>query len=88
MTEISISAIGFFLVIVGMIIALVAVIFLAAKSGSGAGKTRGAGVLLIGPFPIVFGTDRESTKTLIVLTIVLIAVVLAFTLLPSVLIGR
>jgi uncharacterized protein (TIGR00304 family) len=37
---------------------------------------RGGAVIMIGPFPIVFGTDIEAAKTLIVLTIVLI--ILAF----------
>jgi uncharacterized protein (TIGR00304 family) len=36
---------------------------------------RGAGIVLIGPFPIIFGTDIESIKAVIILTIVLILLV-------------
>lgn len=86
MSDVSISGIGFALVILGVILAFVAMIFVATKGASG--RTRGAGVLLIGPFPIVFGTDRESAKILMILAIVLIAIVLVFMLLPAFLLGR
>lgn len=41
--------------------------------------------MFIGPIPIIFGTDRESAKILVILVIVLMAVVLVFMLLPSLL---
>ncbi|MEE8358359.1 MAG: DUF131 domain-containing protein [Candidatus Hydrothermarchaeales archaeon] len=34
-------------------------------------------MILIGPFPIVFGTDAESVKTIPVLAIILMLIVLA-----------
>ncbi len=73
--------------ILGFILAFVAVVLIALRSSTG-GSTRGAGVLLIGPIPIIFGTDGESAKILVALTIVLIAVVLAFMLLPSFLLNK
>lgn len=76
---------GLLLVVVGFILAFVAVILLAIKAKGTGGQTRGAGILLIGPFPIVFGSDRESVGTLMILAIVLIAIVLAFMLIPSLL---
>ena len=76
MNEISIATIGFGLVFIGFVVALIAVILLAARSANEGTKTRGAGVLLIGPIPIIFGTDRESVKVLVILSIILIAVVL------------
>jgi uncharacterized protein (TIGR00304 family) len=76
------------LVIVGFILAFVAMILLAIKARGTSGQTKGAGVLLIGPFPIVFGSDRESVRTLMILAIVLIVVVLVFMLLPSLLLSR
>lgn len=88
MSEISASGLGFALVIIGFIMAFVAMILIAAKAATGSGKTRGGGVLLIGPFPIVFGTDRESVKVLMVLAIVLIVIVFVFMLLPSFLTTR
>jgi uncharacterized protein (TIGR00304 family) len=76
LNEISIATIGFGLVFIGFVLALIAVILLATRSANEGTKTRGAGILLIGPIPIIFGTDRESVKTLVILSIILIAVVL------------
>jgi len=76
MNEISVVTIGFGLVLVGIVLALVAVILLATRSADAGRKTRGGGILLIGPIPIIFGTDRESVKILVILAIILIAVVL------------
>ncbi len=85
MSDMTVSQIGFPLVIFGFILALVAVILLAIRSKTGGSKTRGGAVLFIGPIPIIFGTDRESAKILVALTIILMAVVLVFMLLPSLL---
>jgi len=60
------------------------------KQAGGAGETgtpreegrpevRGGGIVMIGPFPIIFGTDTASVKIVIILAIVLI--LLAFLLL-------
>lgn len=38
------------------------------------GKVRGGGVLVIGPIPIVIGTDQEVAKGLMVLAMVLMLV--------------
>ena len=35
-------------------------------------EVKGGGVILIGPIPIIFGTDSESVKTIIILATVLI----------------
>ncbi|MBN2487486.1 MAG: DUF131 domain-containing protein [Methanosarcinaceae archaeon] len=35
------------------------------------GKVKGGGVILIGPIPIIFGTDRRSTEIVIMLAIIL-----------------
>jgi len=43
-------------------------------------KTRFGGVVLIGPVPIVFGSDRRMALTMLLLAIVLIAIVLALVL--------
>lgn len=39
---------------------------------------KGAGIVMIGPVPIIFGTDSGSVKTVIVLTILLMIVFLLF----------
>jgi uncharacterized protein (TIGR00304 family) len=85
MNNISVAQIGFALVIFGFILALVAVILLAIRSQTGGSKTRGGAILFIGPIPIIFGTDRQSVKILVVLAIVLMVLVLVFMLLPSLL---
>ena len=71
--------IGVILVIAGFIIAFAAVILLFFASIRGKGKVRGGGAVIIGPFPIVFGTDRESVKILLLLSIALIVLVLIAT---------
>jgi len=83
----SVADIGLLLIVVGFVLALVAMILLVARSSRGPGQTRGAGLLLIGPIPIVFGTDRQSVKVVMILAIVLILLVLVIMLLPS-LLGR
>jgi uncharacterized protein (TIGR00304 family) len=41
-------------------------------SGSkGKGKVRAGGAIIIGPVPIIFGTDRKSLKTILLLSITL-----------------
>jgi len=88
LTEISISTIGFILVIVGFILAFVAFVVLAVRMAGGHGSTRGSGVLLIGPIPLVFGTDKGAARTLMLLAIVLMLVVLVFMFLPTFLLNR
>lgn len=88
MVELSLANIGFILVVLGFIIALIAV-FLLAFGGRGiSGQTRGGGILFIGPIPIIFGSDKESVRVLVVLAIVLIAIVLIFMLIPTFLLSR
>jgi uncharacterized protein (TIGR00304 family) len=84
----SLSSLGLVLVIMGFVLAFVAVILLALRGRGTGGQTKGAGILLIGPIPIVFGSDRDSVRTLMILAIVLIVIVLAFILLPSLLLSR
>ncbi|HUH99874.1 MAG TPA: DUF131 domain-containing protein [Nitrososphaerales archaeon] len=75
----------FDLVLVGVAIIIVGffLVFLAVARPSGASEegerrteTRGGGVILIGPIPIVFGSDARWASIAIVLTIVLVVIVL------------
>ena len=88
MVGVTVAGTGLVLVVLGFILAFVAVILLAIRSHAGDGGTRGGGVLLIGPIPIIFGTDRSSVKVLMILAMVLIAVVLISALIPSMLLKR
>jgi uncharacterized protein (TIGR00304 family) len=66
---------GIALVIVGVIVIIIALI--SASVGRGEkGRVRGAGVIMIGPIPIIFGTDKKSVKEVLVLALALVVVML------------
>lgn len=70
-------ALGLGLIVVGIMI-IVAAIILASMRGAGRGKVKAAGVIMIGPVPIIFGTDKKSVKTILALSLALtIAVIVA-----------
>lgn len=50
--------IGFLLTIAGIVIVMVASLLLASHARKG-GSVQGGGAVLIGPIPIVWGTDRN-----------------------------
>jgi len=72
-------SLGVILVFVGFLIAFVAVILMFFTTTRGKGKVKGGGAVVIGPFPIVFGTDRESLKILLLLSIAIIVLMLIVT---------
>ena len=78
----SLAEIGFILIVIGFALAFVAAILLAAKNRGDSSRTRGGGVLLIGPIPIIFGTDKEGIKVLVLLAIILMIIVLALMFMP------
>jgi len=78
-----IASIGMAVVLIGIIIILAGfakdIIERGSREGAAEkGEIRGGGVILIGPFPIVFGTDRQSTASVIILSIILIVIVWIF----------
>ncbi len=76
---------GIALILVGFILAFLALIAVAIRGAKGRGEVSGGGVVLIGPIPIIFGTDKDSVKILVILAIVLTVVLLAFMLIGNVL---
>jgi len=72
--------VGMALTIVGVILAFLAMVMIAV--GGRSGKMKGGGILLIGPLPIIFGTDRQSVKLLVILAIILMLIVSTLTILP------
>lgn len=42
------------------------------------GKVKGAGVIMIGPVPIVFGTDKKYAALLMILAIVIMLLAIMF----------
>ena len=69
------DALGVALIVVGIIV-IVAVIIVASTRGVGKVKVRGAGVIMIGPIPIIFGTDKNSVKTVLILALALVVAVI------------
>jgi len=78
----TLQGLGIVLIFAGMLAILVAIFFLFLSNVKGEGKVKGGGAIIIGPFPIIFGTDKESVKTVLLLsltlTILLILVMVMF----------
>jgi len=72
---------GLLLVLAGFTATFIAILLLFFSALKREGKIRGGGAVILGPFPIIFGTDRESVKILLILSIILITLLLIFMLL-------
>jgi uncharacterized protein (TIGR00304 family) len=68
-------SLGFLLIATGIIV-IVAAIILALKGTAKKGRVRGAGIIMIGPIPIIFGTDKKSIKTVLVIALALTIIAL------------
>jgi len=73
-------SLGFVLIIVGIIVVFAAILLL-SKGNEKKSKVRGAGIVMIGPIPIIFGTDKKSVKTVLVLALALSIIALIIILL-------
>jgi len=75
---------GSALILVGFVVSFIAVLwlFLSGVNG-GKGRVRGGGAVIVGPIPIIFGTDKESVKLILVLSVILVALLLVLTVLMS-----
>jgi uncharacterized protein (TIGR00304 family) len=76
--------IGLLLALAGLALAIVTIFLAFLRSARGTKQVRGGGVVMIGPVPIVFGTDKESVRILMLLGIVLMVVLLLFSLISAV----
>lgn len=65
---VTLVAVGFLIIIVTAIL----LILLGLKANN-EGETKYGGVIVVGPFPIVFGTDKETVKIFLKLSLVLTA---------------
>lgn len=75
---------GIALIFVGVLVIVAAVLI--SVFGGGKGKVRGGGAIIVGPVPIIFGTDQKSLKTVLLLSLALtimlvVAIVLYYLLL-------
>ena len=69
---------GLILVFVGVLVLIFTSVIIAARRGRST-KTKTAGIIIVGPVPIVFGSDKKTVKTLMVLAIILtVALIVAF----------
>jgi uncharacterized protein (TIGR00304 family) len=65
---------GVALIFVGIAIILVAIFLSFLSNVKGEAKAKSGGVIIIGPIPIVFGTDKESIEEIILLSLALMLV--------------
>lgn len=63
-------ALGTALILVGALIIALAFLSLVIQ-GAKKGKVKGGGAIIIGPVPIIFGTDNKSLKTVLLLSLAL-----------------
>jgi uncharacterized protein (TIGR00304 family) len=68
-------SLGSLLIVIGVIV-IVAAIILAFKVSAKKGRVRGAGIIMIGPIPIIFGTDKNSVKTFLTIALALAIIAL------------
>jgi len=78
--------IGFLLVVIGILVILAGILTMAYQAWK-AGDVekpgvRGGGVVMIGPIPIIFGTDIGALKLVMILAIVLMAIATILFLIP------
>lgn len=64
-------SIGITLIFIGILVILVAIMLLFLSTAKKEGKIKGGGAIIIGPIPIIFGTNKESIKTILLLALAL-----------------
>ncbi len=78
MLELNLFNLGIILIFIGFLLAIIA-IFFSVLHGTKRGNLRGGGIIMIGPIPIVFGTDSKVLKWLMVLGILLVVFLIVLT---------
>ena len=70
-------AVGIVVVLIGIFLIFSGFLFSMKKlgeRGNRSAETKGGGIIMIGPILIIFGSDKTSLQTVIILTIVLMVV--------------
>ncbi|MCW4017565.1 MAG: DUF131 domain-containing protein [Candidatus Bathyarchaeota archaeon] len=67
---------GFALILVGIVVLIAAAILISITQGS-KGNSKTAGAIIIGPVPIIFGSDKKSVKTILTMSVALTALLIA-----------
>ncbi|MDG7036372.1 MAG: DUF131 domain-containing protein [Nitrososphaerota archaeon] len=68
----SMLIIGILLISVGLILTILAIF--TQNDGSVERKPEGGGFVIIGPFPIIFGTNKRIVKVLYIIAIIIIVI--------------
>ncbi len=68
---------GIGLILVGSVVIAIAFLLILLSGIKGKGRIKGGGVVLIGPIPIVFGSDAESAKKVLLMSLVLAIIAMA-----------
>ncbi|WP_455367638.1 TIGR00304 family membrane protein [[Eubacterium] cellulosolvens] len=77
--------IGLFLILAGIFLIIILTIIMFHSAGA-YGQVKGGGIIMIGPLPIIFGTDKGSVRNLIILALVLMVISILIFYLPSILV--
>ena len=72
----SLYELGVGLIIIGIVFLILAIVLIVIPRGKSGGKVKAAGVIIVGPVPIIIGSDKKSVKAILVLSIVLTAMVI------------
>lgn len=71
-------SVGIALILVGVFTIVLAILLLSVRS-AGKGKVRAGGAVIIGPIPIIFGTDRKALKTVALISLAITMILLVLT---------
>jgi len=74
MADLSFSVLGFTLILAGVLVLVAATILIAIRGKNS--NAEAAGVIIIGPIPIVLSSDKKSAKTLLTLSTLLTALLI------------
>ena len=69
MADNAIILLGTIILFIGLLLAIIALVVSSLQSGSGTRKS--GAVLVIGPIPIIFGSDPRIARQLLILAIIL-----------------
>lgn len=71
-------SLGVTLMLAGILLIIIAVVLLFVSNVRGKSCVKAGGAIIIGPLPIVFGTDKKSVKTVLLLSIALMIITVIF----------
>ena len=77
--------VGFFMFILGIILCVIGMLWIVLKGTSS--RVSGGGLVMIGPFPIVFGTSKDITKWMFIMALIFMFFMIISTILPLIMGG-